>query len=573
MNVTPVPMDDINVFAEDPNTVSFVARYDSYYINYVRDHPNIRTGRILSGQYVIAYTDKADMDELLRDLGNFTVAAVPLVFGLLDRQNLEAAGIVQVSSQPYLDLHGRGVLIGMVDTGIDYTNSAFRYEDNTTKIRFLWDQSISGTPPKTFPIGTEYTSQEINLALLSDDPLQIVPSTDTVGHGTFLASVMAGRDPDEEREGAATDADLIIVKLRKASSYSIEYQLVPSTQENAYDSTDIMLGIEYILEKALELDMPVSICIAVGTNRGGHDGFTMLEEYVSYVTYRTGVCICAAAGNESQVGHHTRGKIPEEGQSQSVEMTVGENAGDIFISVVNTASDRMSMAVKSPTGEMVGPIPAKSNSVSLTKLVLERSSVQIEYYYPVEGSGGQQTYIKIFDPTPGIWTITVVGDIVLDGTFNMWLPITGFVSPSVRFLTPVPYTTIVVPATSMGVITAGGFNSSNNALYIDSSWGPTRVPLPSPDLVAPCVNVGGMYPGGYGTMTGTSVAAAITTAASALMLQWGLIEGNDKTLNTHSIIAFLIRGCIRDPNLQYPNDQWGYGRLNLLRTFNQLRDT
>jgi subtilisin family serine protease len=143
----------------------------------------------------------------------------------------------------------------------------------------------------------------------------------------------------------------------------------------------------------------------------------------------------------------------------------------------------------------------------------------------------------------------------------------------VEFLTPTPYYTIVVPATTIGVITVGAYNSINNALYVRTSWGPTRLPMMSPDLVAPGVNVSGLYPGGYGTMEGTSVATAITTGASALLLQWGIVQGNDTAISTYQIRAYLIRGCTRSPTIVYPNAQWGYGQLNLLQTFNLMRET
>ena len=561
----------LNVFAEDPDTVGFVSRYDNYYVNFLRERPYIRMGKVLSGNYVVSYTNRANMGKLSNEFNSYSIAAVPLVMGLLDRPNLEAAGIAQVQQQPYLSLRGGGVLLGLVDTGIDYTNPVFIYEDGTTKIRYLWDQTISGTPPNSFPVGTEYTAQEINQALRSDNPRSVIPSQDTVGHGTFLASLMGARGRPEEY-GAAPDADFVVVKLRGASAYTREYHLVPPAQQNAFEATDAMLGIEYILEKALALNMPVAICFALGSNRGGHDGFTVIEEYMSFVSYRTGVCLCAAAGNESQARHHTQGVIPGTDQSQNINITVSEGAGDIWLSLVNTASDRLSVSVKSPTGEMVRRIPAKNGLIMTTKLVLERSSIQIEYFYPVEGSGGQQTYIKIFDPTPGIWAVTAYGDIILNGTYHCWLPITGFVSPGVEFLTPVPYTTVVVPATALGVITCGAYSSANNALYMDSSWGPTRLPMSSPELVAPGVDVGGIFPGGPGTMTGTSVATAITAGACALMLQWGIVEGNDPYVNTPRIRAFLIRGCERDPNILYPNEQWGYGRLSLQGAFNQMRE-
>ncbi len=568
---SPVPIDPtLTPFAEDPNTLRFVARYNSYLVRFVSERPYIRLGRVLSGQFAVGYVDRSNADRVLSELAGIGVVYLPLILGPTDRQSLVAAGIAQVLVQPYLNLRGQGVLMGFVDTGIDYTNDLFRYEDGSTRIQYLWDQSISGNPPGNFAVGSEYTADQINEALSSDNPLAVVPSQDTVGHGTFLASVAAGRSEDINLQGAAPDCELVVVKLRPAGRYAREMQLIPDWAETAFEAVDLMMGIEYILDRAIELGRPVSICIGLGTNQGGHDGFTILEDYLDLITYRAEVCLVTAAGNESQAGHHTAGVLMQGG-TRNIELSVPENASDIPITLINAASDRISVAVVSPTGEQIGPIPARSGTITRSRLILERSSVQIAYYFPVEGSGGQHILIHLYDPTPGIWTIVAIGDLVLNGTYNLWLPITGFVSPGVEFLTPVPYTTVVVPGTTPSIITCGAFNSLNNALFIDSSWGPNRLALPTPDFAAPGVDVGGMYPGGPGTMTGTSAAAAIAAGAGALMLQWGAIEGNAPFINTHHIKAFFIRGADRDPNITYPNEQWGYGRLNLEGTFNQFR--
>jgi len=259
-------------------------------------------------------------------------------------------------------------------------------------------------------------------------------------------------------------------------------------------------------------------------------------------------------------------------EQQNIDIKVGENAGSFSVALWNLASDRLSVSVRSPTGELVGRVPAKSGTIFEVRLTLENAKVRIEYYFPVEGTGDQLTVIRFINATPGIWTINVYGDIVLDGSYDAWLPITGLVSPSVEFLTPTPYTTVVVPTTALGIISCGAYDSRTNSLYIKSSWGPSRSPTTTPDLVAPGVNVGGVYPNGYGTMEGTSVSAAITAGACALLLQWGIVEQNEVAMSSYQIRAYLIRGCNRSENLNYPNPQWGYGSLNLMQSFNLMRE-
>ena len=563
---------DINAdFFYSPDTLDFIVKNNEYLEEYFKNSSKIKAYfPISNNRYFIGYIDRSDAEEVRTALGSSFLSARSLVMGLLDRESLESAGIIQVQEQPYLNLRGQGVVIGFVDTGIDYTLDVFKFEDGTSKIKSIYDQTARGTPPEGYFSGIEYTNEQINEALKADDPYSVVPQKDEVGHGTFLASVAAGREVGDFI-GAAPDAELIVVKLKEARPYYREMYLIPPEQKNAYESSAVMAGIDYIMKKAQQYNRPVVICIALGTNQGGHDGYTLFEEYLSEISNIGGTCICNAAGNESQAKHHFQGILDKSGDGQNIDIKVGENAGDIYLSIWNSVSDRISVAIQSPTGEKISRIGAKSGTIFRTKLILEKAIVIIEYYFPTGGSGGQSTVVKILNATPGIWSVYVFGEIVLEGTFHAWLPVTGFVSPDVEILTPNPYYTVTVPSTAIGPIITGAYNSQNNSLYSNTSWGPTRLPMMSPDLVAPGVNVGGFYPGGYGTMDGTSVAAAITAGASALMLQWGVVEKNDPLISTYQIRAYLIRGCERDENILYPNNQWGYGKLDLFNTFNQLR--
>ncbi|MDR1669016.1 MAG: S8 family peptidase [Oscillospiraceae bacterium] len=550
--------------------VSLIVRDDSTVQNLVRERPSVREGKLLSGSYRILSVPDDEVLPVMQQLGNTKIDAYSIVVGLLGKEALDAAGITPVQQQPFLDLKGRGVLLGFVDTGIDYTQDAFRYENNTSKIQYIWDQTAEGDSPAEYGFGAEYANSEINRALRSPNPFEIVPHRDTVGHGTFLASVAGSR---KAGEGAAPEAEIVAVKLRKASPFYLNTFSVPPGQENVFDSADVIQGIEYILDRAFELGRPVAVCVSVGTNLGGHDGFTVFEEYLSRVSHRTGVTLCAAAGNEADTEHHTSGVIKKEGEVEEIEINVGQNAGDVYMHIVNNAANRLSVAVSSPTGEMVGRVPAKNGSVTTERLIFEKSSIEIFYFFPIEGSGAQLTVIKILDATPGIWTILAHGDIIIDGKYHAWLPLTGLGNPGAQFLAPIPESTVVVPASAVGVITCGAFSSLDKSLYPDSSWGPTRLPSPAPDLAAPGSQVSGTFPTGTGEMSGTSVAAAITTGACALLLQWGIVDRNEIYVDTYLARAYLIRGCDRDPALNYPNSQWGYGRLNLQNTFNLLRRT
>ncbi|MBE6033131.1 MAG: peptidase [Clostridiales bacterium] len=553
-----------------PDVVDFIIRKDASYERFILENPGLIISQTLIGTYIICYARIEDYLQMAEYMGTDFINTVPKVMGLSDTASLEASGILQVQEQPFLNLKGQNVLMGFVDTGIDYTQPVFRYEDGTSKILYIYDQSVPGIPPEGFPLGTEYTNEQINEALSSENPYDIVPQRDVAGHGTFLASVAAGR-PTDNFVGAAPDSEIIMVKLKKAYPFYLERFCVPPEQENAFSSASVMLGIEYILRKAQELNRPAVICIGLGSNYDSHDGFGAIEEYLCNVSNIPGVCICISIGNESQSRHHFSQQITQGSPPINIDIRVGNNAGNIYIAITNNICDRISVSLRSPTGEVVNRVPAISGYTLNTRLILENASVSISYYFPLEGSGDQLTIVRLLDTTPGVWTITVYGDIIINGSINAWLPITGFVSPTVEFLSSDPYNTITSPATGFGAIRCGAYNSLRSSLYPRSSWGPTRLSPDAPDLVAPGFQVGGYYPTGYGTMDGTSAATAITAGACALMLQWGIVEGNDLGFCTPVIRAFLIRGCSRTDLIEYPNPQWGYGALNLLQTFSYMR--
>lgn len=504
-------------------------------------------------------------------MGSDYINGIPIILGLLGRSELEASGIIQIQQQPYLDLKGRGVIMGFVDTGIDYTQKVFQNEDGTSKIQFIYDQSIPGTPPEGFPIGVEYTNQQINAAMAAENPRAVIPHVDEAGHGTFLASVAAG-SVSGDFIGAAPEADIIMVKLKDAYPLLRENFFVPENQKNAFEATSVMIGVEYILKKAKELGRPVVICIGLGSNYNSHDGSGPLEDYLFSVSNIPGVCICVAAGNESQAKHHYYNHFDRDKSPENIDIQAGTNAGNIFVLITNRMPDIISVSVRSPTGELVKRVPAKPRFSQVTNLVLERSEVSVFYFFPVSGSGDQVTIVKIRNATPGLWTITAYGDFIIDGAIRAWLPMTGFISPNVEFLASTPYNTITFPATGLGPICCGAYNSIRNILYPLSSWGPTRMQSDMPDLLAPGYQISGIYPHGLGYMSGTSCSAAITSGACALLMQWAFVKGNDFGFCTPVIKAFLIRGCNRNEMMVYPNNQWGFGMLNLTRSFYYMRE-
>ncbi len=551
-----------------PTTVDFQVINTPRFREYASDKPYLHFGTELANNYMIVYTNEKYIKGLLMDLGSDFLSFYPKILSPLDNISNDRSGITQVLNQPFLDLSGSGVIIGFVDTGIDYRNKAFQFEDGTSKILSIWDQTIDGKRGPGLYFGSDYSNEDINLALESSSPLNLVPQTDEDGHGTFLASVAAA-GKSEGYIGAAPGADIIAVKLRRARDFYIRRYLLSPDDPNLYESSDFLLGIKYILDKSTEYDRPVVICIGMGSNTSAHDGNTLFEDYISFVSQRPGVAFVTAAGNEANARHHTQGRLSGSNTVDNVSIKVGRQGASFSVIIFGPAFDKLSLGIVSPTGEVIPRMPFRSGLEFSEKLILEETRVFIRYFKDINNN----MIVGFENATEGIWDIRIFGDSVIDGGYWAWLPISGQVCSEVEFLRPVPEYTIVYPAAALRSITCGSYNTEDGSLSVSSSWGPTRMPRMAPDFVAPGVGVRGIYPAGYGTMTGTSAAAAITAGAAALLMEWGIIKNNMPTINGDLIKSLLIGGCTRDDGMVYPNVKWGYGKLNLYNSFIYLRET
>lgn len=560
-----LPLDE---FVKLPTTIDFNLINTDRFKKYVKDKPYIRLGTELANEFIVVYTNEKYIDQIFRDLGYDFLDFFPVIMSPLDSKSNESSGITAILNQPALNISGRGIIIGFVDTGIDYTKDAFKFEDGSTKIISIWDQTIDGDRPDGIYYGAVYTREQINEALELENPFDLVKTRDTDGHGTFLASVAASNEQGEYI-GAAPKANIIAVKLRRASQYYINKYLINPDYPNLYESTDYLLGVKYILDVSEELNVPVVICVAMGSNLCGHDGNTMFEDYIAFVSQRAGYAFVTAAGNESNAKHHTQGRIPKSGDTDVISIKVGKPNESFIVSIFAKSFEKMSVGITSPTGEVVARIPFVVGASFSQKLLFEKTNVTIEYYK----NSNIIIIIKFEDATQGIWDITIFGDLIISGDYYAWLPITGQVSDEIDFLKPVPDYTVVYPATSTRSITCGAYNSFDNSLYVASSWGPTRVPRPAPDFAAPGVNVKGIYPTGYGTLSGTSVAAAVAAGAAALLLEWGITNGNIPSMDGSFVRTLLIGGCTRDEGIIYPNNKWGYGKLDLFNTFSIMKES
>lgn len=558
----------LSEFLKLPTTVEFNALNTERFKNFAENTPYIKVGTQLASGYVPVYTNQKHIPSLFEELGSDFIGFFPQILSPLDQQSNVGGGISEVIRHPYLNLSGKGVIIGLVDTGIDYTKDVFQYEDKTTKIVSIWDQTLDGERSSDLYYGAEFSREQINEAIQSNDPFEIVPSRDTDGHGTFLASVAGGSDTSEYI-GAAPGAELIVVKLKRAHQYYINKFLLPPNAPNLYQSTDYLLGAWYVFTRAQQLNRPVVLCVGMGSNFSGHDGNTPFEEYISILAQRIGFVVVTAAGNESNAKHHTEGVITKTGATDVISIRVGDKMSSFMVSIYGASYDRISVGVTSPTGEVISRVPFKVGLELTEDLTIDKTRISIGYYKDVN----TVILVGFKDAKEGIWEITLYGDSVLSGAYHAWLPITGQISPNVEFMKPVPEYTIVFPGNSLRTITCGAYNYNNNTLSVSTSWGPTRLPRMAPDFVAPGVNVRGFYPSGLGTMTGTSASAAITAGAIAIMLEWGIVQGNMRAMDGDIVRLLLISGCKRDEGILYPNTRWGYGKLDLYGTFLRIKES
>jgi len=495
----------------------------------------------------------------------------PTLYTLMQTESLEASNILQLQNQPVLQLKGSGVILGFIDTGIDYTNTCFQDLAGNTRILEIWDQTIqTGEMPEGIGYGSVYTRDTINQALQQEEPFAAVPTRDELGHGTRLAAIAGGSlEEGTGWIGAAPLADLAVVKLKPAKSYLKQYFMVPE-EAVAYQENDIMLGIRYLNDLAVREGKPLVICLGLGTNKGGHSGTSPLSTYLNLISTRTGRCVVTAGGNEANQGHHFYG-ILQPGQAyQDVELRVGENESGLMMELWSSTPDVLSVSMISPSGEEVPRVTSGMKNLQFDFL-FEETVVYINFQSLDPYSGEQLIAIRMFAPTPGLWRIRVYGDSVINGVYNIWLPVTGFLLGQTVFLNSNPDITLTEPSNTEEPITVGAYQPRNNSIYIDSGRGFTRNGRIKPDLAAPGVQVSTFAPGNrFTTFTGTSAAAAITSGAAALMLEWGIVRRQRTNMDTQDIKQLMIRGAFRRAAELYPNRSWGYGTLDLYASFMEL---
>ena len=507
-------------------------------------------------------------------VGEDTYIAIPKLFGLMDTSAVEATGALRLQRVIGTSLTGNGVIVGFIDTGIDYTNDIFKNVTGRTRILSIWDQSDqSGTHPQGIEFGSEYTREDIDRALQSENPYSIVPTKDTQGHGTFMAGVACGsEDVENNFIGAANESQIAVVKLKKAKKYLRDFYLIEENVQDVYQENDIMQAVTYLRNLSRRESKPLVLVLGLGTGSGQRSGGSALSQQLNDLGEMIGCCVVTCAGNEGNARLHYKGSVLNK-EYEDVELRVGEGTNGFTMELWGNSPDIISVAFISPSGEMISRIPARVGQSDTVEFLLEKSKIDISYSLVEAGGGVELIFMRFIDPTPGVWIIRVYGNNILEGDYNIWLPIKQFIDKETYFLKPNPDITLTVPSTTQATITVAAYDNMTNALFTDSSRGFTRTNEIKPDITAPGVNVYG--PGinnNYVRKSGTSVAAALVAGNCAQLMQWGIVEKNETQMKTNYIKNFLIRGAIRDRNIVYPSKEWGYGKVNVYEAFSILRN-
>lgn len=483
-------------------------------------------------------------------------------------------------------LNGGGVLLAVLDSGITWDLEVFRKADGSTRIRYLWDQTVSeemgdvryGKMPDGFSIGTEYTAEEINAALQMPalDRYRRIPSRDLSGHGTAVAGIAAGRSADGLYTGAAPEAELIVVKLGLPGNSG-------GVEEGFPRTTEILRGVTYALWKARQLNMPLVINLSFGNSYGSHDGSSLLERFLDNASEIGKTVICVGSGNEGAARGHFAGNITRDSR---VELAVGNYERSLNIQLWKNYSDVFRIRLQSPGGEEA-ELTTNIQGGKYT-LKLEQTRILVYLGEPLPYAVAQEIYLEMIPVTgsyinAGIWTIRLEPVMTVTGQYYLYLPAGNGRGDSTGFYRSTPQVTLTVPSTAAKVITVGAYDPVYDTYadfsgrgYADSTRtiGVAAAGLTKPDLVAPGVNI--QAPDVYGTFTpttGTSFATPIVSGAAALLMEWGIVRGNDPFLYGEKIKAYLRKGArpLRG-EMEYPNDRVGYGRLCVADRNNRRND-
>lgn len=489
-------------------------------------------------------------------------------------QDISPESIDEISSikvNPYLNLDGTGVLIGMVDSGIDYLNPEFIREDGTSRIEVIWDQTVQ-VENSNYYVGTEFSNNDINKAIQrsrnGENPYDIVPSRDEDGHGTKMAGIIGARGYKSEIRGIANNSNYAVVKLVPSPNFEKQLRENGVPVVPVYNSGEVLSGIEFLNAYALKVRKPIVIFIGVGTTIGAHNANNIISRYLTNISDRRGILIVSGTGNEGGSEGHYSDIIKYTGEENKIELNISKEMKYFTVLIWVSRPSKMATNVISPSGEESKYISSQVNKEKMVRYILINTSLRVNYYDPDIYTGNQVIMLRFDNIKKGIWTIRLRGDYVLNGSFHIWLYPSKLLPQGTKFLKPNPYNTLTIPSTAVNVVTVAYYNSNNDTSVAESGRGYNVDESINPDITTGGVNILTTTPGGnIQAVSGSSVATAIVAGVCSLMLQWGIVDKNDPQMFSIKVRSYLIYGANRKSNETYPNREAGFGYLNIKNTF------
>lgn len=556
----------------NPDYQHFVVEYRGDLLGQVAKYPYL-CAAILNNRYAIIAIKPSDLSRVRQDIPSIIFIKFRTMNVLQQISYLDASNISNMKINPYLSLTGRGVLIGIVDTGIDYLNKEFIKEDDTTRIVTIWDQTLPTDPSKNVYIGSTFSREDINRAIATSkqggDPYSIVPSKDETGHGTYVASIAGARGYDKSIEGVANDCEFVVVKLNPSPSFTRVNQENGINNVLTYTPSEIMAGIEFISKVANSENKPVVIILSTGSTEESHDGNILFTRYLNTLASFRATAVICGFGNQGSANGHVSGILNNIGETKASELSIPREMKYLTFRLWSRKPGKAAINIISPSGQNSQFILPKIRTYRTIKYVKENTTLNVSILTPEAVTGNQMIVLEFSNIKPGIWTIQVKSQHDNSFRYDMWLPPKETLPEGTQFLNPDPYVTFTVPSASRAPLATSYYDQTLNAIVAESGKGFTLEDIIKPDLTAPGVNLKATSPGGKTVfISGSSCASAVVGGTVALLFQWGIIDKNDISMNAIKAKCYLLYGTSKRSIDTYPNKEWGWGKLDLEGTFN-----
>lgn len=559
--------------------------YDAYFVEFTGDIQE----RLKNIDYAkMYYTEKffgtlfvkqGMLNTLLQSVPEITILHKNFPYTLTPTVLEEGTSSPKGMEKGNVPYNGEGVVVGIISTGIDYLNPRFMKEDGTTRIISIWDQTIDmGKRHHSIIYGKEFTRLDIDEAIklngLGQNPYDKVEHRDETGYGTAMAGIIGGRklNQTEAFSSVAPNCDFAIVKLKKAKRNILAVNAIDESEAGVYEGIDIAEAMDYLSTLQQVLNKPMVVYIPLGSNLGGHDGGTVLERYMDFLTERRGFVTVATVGVQGTGDTHTSGNLFETGGQDTIDINIAEGERNIIISLYTIQPDKVSVGIIAPDGSTVEKIETPANQGGSITFNLSSSTITIQNYSEEKVVPDNNLEFLIRGLTPGVWKITLKADQLLNGRYDAWMTQKNLLQKETRFLKPDPFITVVTPSTARNMISTGFYNQDTGELIEESGKGFTRDGRIKPDVITASYRI--ITTGLENKLIvgcGSGVAGAILAGTVALMFQWGIVDGNNPNLYAQSIRNYIIGATSKDEGVSYPNPESGYGKLNIPMIFENLK--